>query len=196
MSIKGLTTRFLATAAATAALSIAALAQVTPAAGYTPPDDTPKVNIGATIFTDYTYTQSPEIKDSDGNTVHNSVFNVSRAYLNITGNLNHWLAFRITPDVTRETGTGSSLNGSLTYRLKYAFAQVNLDDWTTKGSWVRFGIQQTPFIDYTESIYRYRFQGTLFPERVGLMSSSDAGISGQATFTPVSTTARTTTGPK
>lgn len=30
-------------------------AQVTPAAGYTPPDDTPAFKIGATIFGDYTY---------------------------------------------------------------------------------------------------------------------------------------------
>ncbi len=26
-------------------------------------------------------------------------------------------------------------------------------------------MQQTPFIDYTEGIYRYRFQGTTFAER-------------------------------
>ena len=29
----------------------------------------------------------------------------------------------------------------------------------THGSWVRFGIQQTPLVDYQEGIYRYRFQG-------------------------------------
>jgi hypothetical protein len=163
----------------TAALAAApVLAQVTPAAGSTPPDDTPKVNVGATIFADYTYQDSPETKDSDGNSIHASAFNVSRAYINIIGSLNHYLAFRVTPDIARETGTGSSLNGSLDFRLKYGYGQLNLDDWTTHGSWVRFGIHQTPFVDYTESIYRYRFQGTIFEERIGLISSSDAGVSG------------------
>src|SRR6266567_2690946 len=85
---------------------------------------------------------------------------------------------QVTPAVTRETGGGSSLNGSLTFRLKYAYAQFNLDDWATKGSWVRFGLQQTPFIDYNESIYRYRFQGTTFEDREGLFPSSDFGASG------------------
>jgi hypothetical protein len=159
-------------------ISGSAFAQVTPAAGYTPPDDTPSFKVGATIFADYTVQQSPEIKDADGNTVRSSSFNVPRAYINVTGNLNHWISFRITPDVSRETGSGASLAGSQEFRLKYAFAQFNLDDWTTKGSWVRIGVQQTPIIDYTEQIYRYRFQGSVFHERSGLLTSSDAGVSG------------------
>jgi hypothetical protein len=114
--------------------------------------------------------------------VHQSSFNVARAYVNITGNISHMIAFRITPDVTRETGTGSSIAGSLTYRLKYAFAQFNLDDWMTHGSWVRLGIQQTPWVDFQESIYRYRFQGTVFAEREGFLTSSDAGVSFHTNF--------------
>ena len=43
----------------TAIFAVAASAQVTPAAGYTPPDDTPKVNVGITIFGDYTFQDSP-----------------------------------------------------------------------------------------------------------------------------------------
>ena len=146
-------------------------AQVTPAAGYTPPDDTPSIKVGATIYTDYTYQQNPQITDADLNTINASSFNVTRSYLNITGNVSHLIAFRITPDVTRESGlvslgAGSSVsNDSLVFRIKYAFAQVNLDDWMTKGSWVRLGIQQTPLIDYEEGIYRYRFQGLTFTER-------------------------------
>lgn len=159
-----------------------AVGQVTPAAGYTPPDDSPSFKVGATIFADYTYNQSPTTKDADGNTIHNSSFNISRAYINVLGNLNHFIAYRITPDITRESGAGSSLNGSLTFRLKYAFGQFNLDDWTTKGSWVRFGLQQTPFIDYNESIYRYRFQGTTFEDREGFFPSSDFGASAHWNF--------------
>jgi hypothetical protein len=154
---------------------------VLPVIAQTPrPDDTPSFKVGATIFADYVWQQSPRTTDADGNRIHANAFNVTRAYINVTGNLNHWISYRITPDVVRETGSGSSLSGSLNFRLKYAFAQFGLDDWVTKGAWVRFGIQQTPYLDYSEGIYRYRFQGTMFPERVlsgAAFTSSDAGIS-------------------
>ena len=158
-------------------VSSAAFAQVTPAAGYTPPDDTPTVRVGATIFADYTFQQKPRILDVDGNEVSSNAFNVGRAYINVTGNLSHIIAFRVTPDIVRETGTGSSLNGSLTFRLKYAYAQFNLDDWMNRGSWVRLGMQQTPWVDFMENVWRYRFQGTIFEDREGFLSSSDLGVS-------------------
>jgi hypothetical protein len=158
------------------------MAQVTPAAPYTPPDDTPVIRVGATIFADYTYTQLPEIRDADGNLVSTSAFNVARGYINITGNVSHIVAFRVTPDITRETGVGPSVSGSLVYRMKYAYAQFNLDDWMWRGSWTRLGIQQTPYVDYAEGIYRYRFQGTIFPEREGFLSSADAGASFHTNF--------------
>ena len=153
-----------------------ASAQVTPAAGYTPPDDTPSIRVGRDALRGlHLHGQSPQSKDTDGNTINPSAFNVARSYINITGNISHIVAFRITPDVVRQSGLitlgpGSSIsNDSLIFRLKYAFAQVNLDDWMTRGSWARFGIQQTPLLDYEEGIYRYRFQGTTFTEREGLL---------------------------
>jgi hypothetical protein len=160
-------------------LPAAAFAQVTPAKGATPPDDTQSIKIGAVLFMDWTHTFEPKSTDAAGNPFSPDAFNVTRAYLNVTGNLSHRLAFRITPDVTRETGAGSSSNGSLTFRIKYAFAQYNFDDWTGdwKQTWARLGIQQTPYVDFMEGIYRYRFQGNLFEEREGLISSSDAGAS-------------------
>ena len=166
----------------------AASAQVTPAAGYTPPDDTPSIKVGATIYTDFTYQSNPTATDADGNAVNPSSFNVSRSYINITGNISHVVSFRITPDVTRESGLvslgpGSSVsNDSLVFRIKYAFAQINLDDWMPKGTWVRLGIQQTPLLDYEEGIYRYRFQGTTFTEREGFYNSADAGVSFHTNF--------------
>jgi len=150
-------------------------AQVTPAAGYTPPDDTPSVKVGGTLFIDYTATQDPEVTDADGNRVSQSAFNVARAYLNITGQLNHLFAFRVTPDVVRETGSGTSLNGSLDVRLKYTYLQVNLDDWMWRGSYARVGLIPTPYVDYEDAVYRYRFQGTTITDREGLEPSSDFG---------------------
>jgi phosphate-selective porin O/P len=164
-------------AAACLLLAAPANAQVTPAAGYTPPDDTPSIRVGATLFADYTIQERPKVEDADGNDVTANSFNVARAYINITGNITHRIAFRITPDITRESGVGSSLNGSLTYRLKYAYAQFNLDDWMTRGSWVRLGQQQTPWVDFMETLYRYRFQGTVFEDREAFLSSSDFGAS-------------------
>ena len=164
-------------------MPVVAFAQVTPAAGFTPPDDTPSIKVGVTVYTDYTYTDSPQSKDADGNTINPSAFNVSRSYINITGNISHMLSFRITPDVTRQSGVitlaspNAISNDSLIFRIKYTFLQVSFDDWLTKGSWARFGIQQTPLLDYEEGIYRYRFQGTTFTEREGFYNSADAGAS-------------------
>jgi hypothetical protein len=154
-----------------------ASAQVTPAAGYTPPDDTPAIRIGATLFADYTYQTDPKGTDVDGNSFSPNSFNVGRAYINVTGNINHMIAFRVTPDIVRETIAGSQNTGSYVYRLKYAYGQFNLDDWMTRGSWARFGMQQTPWVDFMETVYRYRFQGTIFEDRESYLSSSDVGVS-------------------
>jgi hypothetical protein len=163
-----------------------ASAQITPAAGYVPPDDTPAIRVGMTLFPVYTFQTDPKITDADGNTVSRNAFDVTRSYINITGQVSHIVAFRITPDITRESGlltlaSGNSVSSdSLVFRIKYAYAQFNLDDWVGRGSWTRLGIQQTPWVDFEEGIYRYRFQGTVFAERIPLpttMTSSDAGAS-------------------
>src|SRR5262249_22669892 len=164
------------------------------------PDDTPSVKVGGTIFADYTYQLLPTGKDADGNIDHPNAFNISRAYINVTGNISHLISFRITPDVVRVgTITGADgkpvslpgLSGTLTYRLKYAYGQLNLDDLAQtgasgmmqwKGSWVRLGMQQTPYVDFHEGIYRYRFQGTIFVDREGFLTSSDLGASAHLVF--------------
>jgi hypothetical protein len=152
-------------------------AQVTPAAGAPGQDDTQVIRLGATIFYDYTYQPSPTQVDSAGNVYKPSAFNLARAYINVTGNISHIVSFRITPDIVRDTDTASNLNGSLVYRTKYGFAQFALDEWTGawRQSWARIGIQQTPYIDAQEAVYRYRFQGTVFVERDFNVASSDAG---------------------
>jgi hypothetical protein len=171
--------RVLALLAATAA---PCAAQVTPAAGYTPPDDTPAIRVGVTIFADYTYQDKPTTKDAAGNEVNLSAFQIGRSYINVTGNINHYLLFRVTPDIAREVNVASVLNGSYVFRLKYAYAQFNLDDWMAKGSFARFGMQQNPYFDFFEAVYRYRFQGTIFNEREGYQSSADVGAAFRYNF--------------
>ncbi len=182
---------FAAVAALALALALApcaSFAQVTPAQGSTPPDDTPTIKVGGTIFTDYTYTDRPLATDAAGHKIHASAFDVKRAYINVGGNISHRISFRITPDITRlltsTKGLGSgesvttSMDGSEAYRLKYAFGQFNLDDWLPKGTWVRFGVQQTPWVDFLEGAYRYRFHNPVFVDAEKYLSSSDFGISG------------------
>src|SRR5580765_6188314 len=162
-----------------AALLVAggARAQVTPAQGYEPVDDTPSVKPGGVIFADYTYQEKPSVTDSNHNTIHQNAFNVSRAYLNLFATISHLVSARITADIKADTNsTDASLNGSSVFRLKYAYGQVNFDEWTSKGTWLRIGAQQTPFVDYEEGIYRYRFQGQIFVEREGFLTSSDFGF--------------------
>lgn len=144
------------------------------------PADPTSVKVGGTIFADYTNTNAPKITDADKNSVNKSEFEVRRAYINVTGNVTKDISFRITPDVAARlntTGASTSLDGSLVIRLKYAFGQFALDRLLPHGSWLRIGQQQTPYVDYMEGIYRYRFQGTIFVEREGYLSSSDVGFS-------------------
>lgn len=170
-----------------------ASAQVTPAKGSTPPDDTPTIKFGTVLYANYTYQDEPTAKDADGNVIHPNGFEVTRTYLNVTGNLHHLVSYRFTPDIAGRFATtvtrgaagetvSTSYDGNLVVRLKYAFGQLNLDDWLPHGTWVRLGQQQTPFVDFMEGIYRYRFQGTIFEEREGFLTSSDLGLSGRLNF--------------
>jgi hypothetical protein len=143
-----------------------------------PSPDASSVKIGGVLFADYTYTASvaPLAKDANGNEIHPNAFNVSRVYINVVGNLNRYISYRITPEVAREISNSTSLSGSQELRVKFAWAQFNLDQWLTKGSWIRAGLNQTPWIDYEETIYRYRFQGPIFVDREGFLFASDAGV--------------------
>jgi hypothetical protein len=144
--------------------------------------DPPSIKVGVMLFTDYTFSQQPKIRDADGNEVSLSAFQVTRSYINVTGNISRHIAFRITPDVTRETGVGSSLNGSYSFRLKFAYLQWNLDDILTQGSYARFGMQPTPWVSFMDDVYRYRFQGMIFEDREGFLASADAGASFRYNF--------------
>jgi hypothetical protein len=102
-----------------------------------------------------------------------NAFDVTRAYINVTAKLMKDVGFRVTPDIKR--ATDGSLNGALVLRLKYAYLQW--DNPTGNGSWLRFGMHQTPWLDFEEGIDRYRVQGTMFAEREGVIpGSADLGV--------------------
>ncbi len=137
----------------------------------------PSIKVGTTLFANYSYTFAPKTVDATGREVSASSFDITRAYLTITGDITPRVSFRVTSDVVRETGSGGSLDGSLVLRLKYAYMQLSLTPWLGQHTWVRFGLQNTPITYAIDQIYRYRFQGSPVPERDAGLSSSDAGVS-------------------
>ena len=153
--------------------SLAQSAQTPPPAPTAVPaePDYPIVRVGVLSYVQY----DDELKNRD----NFNAFDVTRAYLNINGQLSKNVRFRLTPDLRR--ATDGSLSGTLVVRVKYAF--VEFDNVKAARSWVRFGAHQTPWLDFEEGIDRYRVQGTMFAEREGLIpGSSDFGV---GYFTPV-----------
>ncbi|HWC64919.1 MAG TPA: hypothetical protein VG777_02470 [Thermoanaerobaculia bacterium] len=164
------------------AICAAALLAGTAAAAESGSPEFPRVSVGGVLFADYTYQAEPAGRDAEGNTIRQNSFNVSRAYVNVIASLSQLISVRITPDVVRDTDASGTLSGSYVYRLKLAFAQLALDDTLGKGSWVRFGLHTTPYLDYLDGIYRYRFQGNLFLDREGYIPTADLGISARYVF--------------
>jgi hypothetical protein len=170
--LRNRTGRRLAAVIASIALG-AASAAAQPAPPSTPNE--PSIKVGVLVFADYTIQEQPKIVDTDGNTVTFNAFQITRAYINVIGTISHAISFRVTPDVVRETGTGSSLSGSYVYRLKFAFAQWSFDGHLPAGSFARFGQQPTPWLEAIDTVYRYRFQGPVLEDREGYLSPADAG---------------------
>jgi hypothetical protein len=136
-----------------------------------PEPDYPIIRVGVLSYVQY----DAELENRQGF----NAFDLTRGYVNINGQLSKNVRFRLTPDIRR--ATDSTLAGTLVFRVKYAF--LELDNVKSARSWVRFGAHQTPWLDFEESINRYRVQGTMFSEREGLIpGSSDFGV---GYFTPL-----------
>ncbi len=99
---------------------------------------------------------------------HNNNFDVTRAYVNLIGRFAGGVGARVTLDVNRPAG-----DNSLRYRLKYAFAT-----YTPTGSPLTFklGMIHTPWVDFEETLWEYRMQGTTVLDRNGYLTSSDIGF--------------------
>lgn len=125
----------------------------------------PAVALGGVVYAQYSY----HLSDTAN---HANNFDVTRAYLNVTGRFAEGLATRVTADVYR------SLDGSTAYRLKYAYAA-----YTPGASPLTFklGLIHTALLDWEEALWGYRMQGTMPLERGGYVSSADfgAGVDGR-----------------
>ena len=124
----------------------------------------PQVSVTGVIYAQYGYFDVPAAEKS--------TFDITRAYVNVLGRFSNGITTRLTTDIN-PTAAGSQL-----IRLKYAFAA-----WTPTGSSLTYklGMIQTPFVDYEETLWDYRMQGTIAVDRNPLggpstMTSSDIGF--------------------
>src|SRR5437773_3956628 len=136
--------------AALAAASLAAQAPAAPAA--------PQVSVTGVAYLQYQYTDAP---------VHTNTFDVTRAYVNVLGRFANGITTRLTTDIIPSAVTNQVI------RLKYAYVA-----WTPTGSSLTYklGMIQTPYVDFEETLWDYRMQGTIAVDRNGYMTSADIGF--------------------
>jgi hypothetical protein len=146
-------------------LSGPALAQAPEKPAATPPiAPAPVVTFGVVSFLQYL----AELHEQDGY----NAFDVTRGYFDVHARLTDRVRVRFTPDV-RPT-TDASLATNMALRLEYAYLEGKVSDSTS----VIFGMHETPWLTFEESVNRYRVQGPMFAERVGLIPGpSDLGAS-------------------
>jgi hypothetical protein len=140
-----------------------------------------KVKIGGTFYGFYSFfprtgfgpqtLDNTDIYPGPGNNWYNE-FNINRTYINIYYQPTDAITLRVTPNVYREvggataqklsstSGAGSSVNGNLSFRLKYAYVAFN-NLFTKSAAFGRdkltFGQTQQPLTDWEEGLYQYRF---------------------------------------
>ena len=163
--------RFCLTSIVVLSLSGSALAQTRPdedAQDTTSSTSFPAVTFGVLSFMQY----SAELHERDGY----NAFDVTRGYFNVEARITDRLRVRFTPDV-RPT-TDASLNRNLALRMEYASLDAKVSDNVA----VMFGLHETPWLSFEESLTRYRVLGPLFAERMGLIPGpTDLGVSIKAT---------------
>lgn len=121
----------------------------------------PAVSVGGVGYAQYAY----QLSDSAN---HGNNFELTRAYLTVRGSFDHGIRTRVTLDVYR------SPEGSLGTRLKYGFVS-----WTPGGDGpvaLKMGMLNTPLVEWEETLWDYRMQGTVALDRAGYLSSADLGI--------------------
>jgi hypothetical protein len=128
-----------------------------------PPAAAPAVRVTGVVYAQGEYWPSDSLN-------HTNQFDVTRAYVNVLGSFSKGISTRITGDVFRSS---TNADKTLGYRLKYAYVQW-LPSATAPVDF-RLGMTQTPFIDWEESLYGFRMQGTMPMERAGFETSSDIG---------------------
>jgi hypothetical protein len=118
------------------------------------------VSVTGVVYAQYQYTDVP--------VANKSSFDATRAYVNVLGRFANGFSTRVTADIYR-----LAPDNSLQYRLKYAFAA-----WNPTGSSLTYklGVIHTPWVDFEETLWDYRMQGTIAVDRNGAMTAADIGF--------------------
>lgn len=129
--------------------------------------DAPRVTVGGVGYVHFRY--QLETDSSLSPAAHQNNFDVDRSYLNVNGRLGDGISTRVTIDVD-----GRDATDALTMRLKYGYVA-----WQPSGSAMSFklGMIQTPLVDFIETLWGYRMQGTVAMDRNKYLTSSDIGFS-------------------
>lgn len=100
-------------------------------------------------------------------------FDLTRAYINIESQISETISLRLTPDITRISGTEGNIDGSLAFRVKYAYARFSN---VLPGVGVKAGVQETAWIGFEDSIWGYRVLGPAALEFFTGVASADIGV--------------------
>lgn len=124
----------------------------------------PRVTFGTQMFLQYMFDLEDEERFNE--------FDITRGYLDVRAQLTERVRARFTPDVRRFAD--ADLTERLGFALEYAYLQVDM----SPRSAVVFGLHPTPWLEFEQSINRYRVQGPMFSERMELIPGpSDLGAS-------------------
>lgn len=102
-------------------------------------------------------------------------FNLKRGYINVKKELSDRARIRFTQDVSVDNeGDG---RGNIELRVKYALVNIDLSDaGILQNNNFEIGVVRRPWIDFEQSINRFRSQDAMFMDLNGIVSSADYGV--------------------
>jgi hypothetical protein len=124
-----------------------------------------------------------------GSDDYDNAFHITRGYIGLRAQITSWLGGRVTYDVSQAGDLGRSgaaavegeeaevessrLSGSVVARLKYAYLDLGIPRLSMR---LRFGVVQTPYIDWVEHIEGSRFLRKVMIEQEYHYPSADFGL--------------------
>lgn len=102
-------------------------------------------------------------------------FALKRGYFTIKTKMNDVFSARYTQDITLDKEGNDA--GNVEIRLKYLYLKIKLDQFALlKNSHLEIGLVHRPWLDFEQSINKYRVQGKMFLERYSIINSADFGM--------------------
>jgi len=132
---------------------------------------------GLLWYLSYMDGQGADVGGKAGDGVNHNRFAIKRGYFRVTKTFVPWFDAHMTLDVSQTKDDGSSLDGSVAVRIKYAYGKFKLPDvaFLTK-PYFEAGIVHMPWLDFEEHVNFYRLQDTMFVERNKTFNSADFGV--------------------